>query len=81
MPVGWVIAETDDECRERVHADRFVVNEREGRLIHFARGRSFYSTPQARPRTSPPSIRRRRFFHGGIQWLRVPQIVDAVKSR
>jgi hypothetical protein len=29
MPVGWVIAETDDGCRELVHADRLVVIERE----------------------------------------------------
>jgi hypothetical protein len=28
-PVGWVIAETDDRCRELVHADRFVVIEPE----------------------------------------------------
>jgi hypothetical protein len=27
MPVGWVIAETDNGCRELVHADRFVVIE------------------------------------------------------
>jgi hypothetical protein len=28
-PVGWVIAETDNGCRELVHADRFVVIEPE----------------------------------------------------
>jgi hypothetical protein len=79
MPVGWVIPETDDGCRERVHADRFVVNEREGRLIHF-RSRAVLFTPLPRPVRAPRRLpSKAALFHGGIQWLRVPQILDAVK--
>jgi hypothetical protein len=45
MPVGWVIAETDDGCRGAAARGSLRGDRARARLIHFARGGPFSSIP------------------------------------